>query len=69
MLGLTAHQVHGWCRSERHGGDPDQHIRFEIDAPIGIRQKRLLRNWKQALNARFDQADIFMRISASIEWI
>jgi hypothetical protein len=69
FIGHTAYRVKGWCRSSRPGGDSDQHIRFEIDARIGIRQKRLLRAWKEILELRFHQDGIYMRITGPIEWI
>jgi hypothetical protein len=67
--GHTAYRVHGWWHSSRPGGDSDQHLRLEIDARIGIRQKRLLRAWKEILKLRFHQDDIYMRLTERIEWI
>ena len=68
--GLSAYRVSGWCKSKRPGGDSDQHVRVEIDTPVGTRQRTLLSEWKkQVLNVRLDQRDIFMRLSGPIWWL
>jgi hypothetical protein len=64
FTGFSLLETRGWCRSENKGGTWDNHLRLEIDVYLTWERKRLLTRWKLRLEKRFQQDDIYVRISA-----
>jgi hypothetical protein len=50
-------------------GVRDRHFRFDIDLFITPPVIESLRRWKNILELRFDQTEIYMRLSERVIWL
>lgn len=70
FTGYSVSSIKGWYRNAKDGKEfRDRNLRFEIDLAITPAIKRFLHEWKEVLQRRFDQEEIYMRLSSPITWI
>jgi hypothetical protein len=47
----------------------DKHFRFDIDLFVTPSMSEALRKWKLVLQHRFDQREIYMKLSGPAAWL
>lgn len=67
FTGYSVQPAEGWYRDPNSGeGVRDRHFRIDIDLPINPSVTESLRDWRHILELRFDQTEIYMRLSERV---
>jgi hypothetical protein len=70
FTGYSVQNTKGWYRDPETGKEVrDRHFRVDVDLPVTPRIAKRLRNWKNILELRFDQTEIYMRFSERVFWL
>ena len=70
FTGYSVQNAKGWYRDPKTGkGVRDHHFRIEVDLSVTPSVAKSLREWKNILELRFDQAAIYMRLSERAFWL
>jgi len=68
--GYSVQPAEGWYRDKSTGKQyRDKHFRFDIDCFVTPPLSDALRTWKVVLQRRFDQQEIYMRLSGPAAWL
>ena len=68
--GYSLQHTVGWFRDPETGkGVRDRHFRFDVDLPITPPIIQSLRKWKNILAVRFEQQEIYMKLSERVIWL
>jgi hypothetical protein len=64
FTGYSVQNTKGWYRDRETGEEVrDRHFRVDVDLLVTPEIAESLREWKHILELRFDQAEIYMRLS------